>query len=210
MYTHKEEKINIASHALGLLLSVIALTLLVAHAREFDDGWHKFSFVVFGTSLVVLYTASTWYHSTAEPQRRQRLRVLDHASIYVLIAGTYTPFALITLDGALGNAVFALTWGLAACGIGLKLFFTGSYKRLSTLMYVAMGWLMVLFIGPLRDNLSNEGLLWLGAGGIAYTVGAVLYGLKAIKYSHAVFHLFVLLGSMCHFVCIYYYVLPVS
>lgn len=208
MYTSREERINIASHAVGLLLSVIALTLLIVQARALGDGLSVFSFAVFGSSLVILYAASTWYHSTSEPQRRRRLRILDHASIYVLIAGTYTPFALITLDGTLGNAIFAVTWSLAVCGIGLKLFFTGSYKLLSTLLYVGMGWLIVFFIGPLRDNLPHDALLWLAAGGIAYTAGAVLYGFKSVKYSHAIFHLFVLLGSICHFVCIYLYVLP--
>jgi hemolysin III len=141
---------------------------------------------------------------------RHRRRIVDHASIYVLIAGTYTPFALTTLDGALGNAVFAVVWAMALTGIGLKLFFTGRFHALSTTMYVAMGWMMVFIIGPMRESLPADGIWWIAAGGISYTVGAILYGFKSIKFGHAIFHVFVLVGSFTHFISIYFYVLPSS
>jgi hemolysin III len=208
MYSAAEERLNIVSHKLGLVLSGIALALLVIHAGRNGGAWHIFSFAVFGLSLVSLYSASTWYHSTADPERRRRRRIVDHAAIYVLIAGTYTPFALITLDGAAGNTIFALVWSMAICGIGLKLFFTGQFKLLSTLIYVAMGWMIVFVIEPLRENLAPAGLSWITAGGVFYTAGAVLYAIRGIPFNHAIFHLFVLLGSFCHFIAVYRYVLP--
>lgn len=208
MYSPAEERINVGSHALGLLLSVFGLVILVVRASKFGSFWDILSAAVFGCSLVILYAASTWYHSTKQVDMRRKLRIVDHASIYVLIAGTYTPFALITLDGSIGNIVFAVTWSMAICGIALKLFFTGKYKNLSTLMYIAMGWMMVFFIEPLMEDLAHAGILWLAAGGIAYTTGAVLYGFKSIRFSHAIFHIFVLLGSFAHFMSVYYYVLP--
>lgn len=208
MYSQAEERINVGSHAFGLLLSVFGLVMLVFQASKFGSFWHIFSAAIFGSSLVILYAASTWYHSTEEPELRRRLRIVDHASIYVLIAGTYTPFALITLDGNIGNIVFAVTWSMAIFGIGLKLFFTGKYNTLSTSMYVAMGWMMVFIIKPLRENLAYDGIMWIAAGGFAYTVGAVLYSFKSIRFSHAIFHIFVLLGSFAHFISVYYYVLP--
>jgi len=128
--------------------------------------------------------------------------------IYVLIAGTYTPITLITMGGATGWAMFGVAWGMAFTGIIVKLFFTGRFHLVSTLMYVFMGWIMVFAIEPLIDNLPTNGLIWLFSGGIAYTVGAVLYAIKGIKFSHAIFHIFVLIGSACHFVTVYFYVLP--
>jgi hemolysin III len=206
-YSPMEEKINIASHAFGFILSIVALFLLIRHASFNGSGLHIISFSIYGISLIVLYAASTLYHSAKSPELRTRLRVFDHASIYVLIAGTYTPFALITLNGELGWIVFGLSWGLASAGVILKLFFTGKYKLISTLMYVFMGWMMIFFITPLMDSLSVDGLIWLAAGGISYTVGAALYSIKKIQFNHAIFHLFVLLGSCAHFVSVFFYVL---
>lgn len=207
-YSLFEEKLNIRSHATGIFLSIIALVLLVTHASLNGNVWHIVSFSIFGASLLILYTASTIYHSATDPKRRARLRVLDHASIYVLIAGTYTPFTLVTLNGSTGWIIFAISWGLALSGIILKLFFTGRFDILSTSMYIFMGWMIVFAIQPLVDNLSSEGLFWLVAGGLAYTIGAILYGINAVKYNHAIFHVFVLIGSACHFISIYFYVLP--
>ena len=170
--------------------------------------WHVVSFNIFGASLIVLYAASTFYHSAKKPELRRRLRVLDHASIYVLIAGTYTPFTLVTLNGQIGFTIFGTSWGLALTGIILKLFFTGKYKLISTLMYVFMGWIIVFAIKPLINNLSSDGLLWLVAGGMAYTIGAILYSIKKIKFNHAIFHILVLIGSVCHFVSVFLYILP--
>lgn len=207
-YAPLEEGLNIASHAIGLILSVAALVLLVTHASLHGNAWHIVSFSIFGASLIVLYAASTIYHSARKPQLRSRMRVMDHAAIYVLIAGTYTPFTLVTLNGATGWTIFGVSWGLALSGIILKLFFTGKYQILSTLMYVFMGWMIIFFIKPLINNLSSEGLTWLVAGGVAYTAGAILYAIKSIKFNHAIFHVFVLIGSFCHFIAIYFYVLP--
>ena len=133
---------------------------------------------------------------------------MDHASIYVLIAGTYTPFALVTLQGTFGWVVFGVVWSMALAGIVLKLFYTGKYQTISTIMYVVMGWIIVFAIKPLMQELSPKGLLWLFGGGISYTVGAVLFSFDRIKFNHAIFHIFVLLGTFCHFIAIYYYVLP--
>ncbi len=207
-YPPVEEKINIISHAVGLVLSIVALLLLVTHASLHGNAWHVVSFSIFGASLIFLYAASTFYHGAKEPSLRNRLRVLDHASIYALIAGTYTPFALITLSGSTGWVVFGVSWGLALSGIVLKLFFTGKYHLLSTLMYVFMGWIIIFAIKPLINNLPEAGLLWLFAGGVSYTLGAILYSIKKLKFNHAIFHLLVLVGSVCHFVSVFFYVLP--
>jgi hemolysin III len=209
-YSPLEESINIASHAIGFVLSVVALVLLVRHASINGDVWHVVSFSVFGISLVVLFAASTVYHSAKNHQFRTKMRIVDHAAIYILIAGTYTPFTLVTLNGFAGWMVFGVTWGMAVTGIVLKLFFTGKYELISTLMYVFMGWIIVFAIEPLIENLSSDGLAWLVAGGMAYTTGAVLYSIERIRFNHAIFHLFVLLGAACHFISVYFYVLPIG
>ena len=206
-YSPIEERINIVSHAIGFILSIVALVLLVRHASLHGNVWHIVSFSVFGASLIILYATSTVYHSVKQPELRSRLRIMDHASIYVLIAGTYTPFTLVTLNGSTGWVIFGVSWGLALSGIILKLFFTGKYKLISTLMYVFMGWIIVFAIKPLINNLSSDGLFWLVTGGMAYTIGAILYSIKKIKFNHAIFHVFVLMGSFCHFVSVFFYVL---
>ncbi len=207
-YSPREERININSHAIGFILSIVASVALVMHAILHGDVWHIVSFSIFGVSLIVLYAASTLYHSAKKSELRSRLKIFDHASIYVLIAGTYTPFTLVTLNGSIGWVIFGISWGLALTGIILKLFFTGRYKLVSTLMYILMGWIIVFAIKPLIDNLPLEGLLWLIAGGISYTIGAILYSIKKIKFNHAIFHIFVLIGSYCHFMSVFFYVLP--
>ena len=163
--------------------------------------------VFFGFSLICLYSASTYYHRSKTPELRKKMRVVDHASIYILIAGTYTPFTLVTLHGKTGWIIFSIAWSLAISGIILKLFFTGRFKILSTSMYVFMGWMIVFAIKPLINNLPSEGLFWLVLGGIAYTLGAIIYGIRKIKFNHAIFHIFVLIGSFSHFKSIYFYVL---
>ncbi len=207
-YSPIEEKINIISHTIGLILSIVALILLVTHANLHGDLWHIVSFSIFGTSLVILYAASILYHSAKKSELRHRLKIIDHASIYVLIAGTYTPFTLVTLNSTIGWVIFGISWGLALTGIILKLFFTGKYNLISTIMYVLMGWVIVFAIKPLINNLPLEGLLWLFAGGISYTIGAIIYSIKKIKFNHAIFHVFVLFGSFCHFMSVFFYVLP--
>ena len=207
-YSPLEEKTNIISHAIGLVLSIVALVLMLVRASLNGDAWHIVSVGIFGVSLISLYAASTFYHSATDPKRRTRLRIIDHATIYVLIAGTYTPLTLITLNGSIGWIIFAASWAMAITGITLKVFFTGKYNVVSTLMYVFMGWIIVFAITPLINNLSTEGLFWLFAGGVAYTTGAILYSIKKIKFNHAIFHMFVLSGSFCHFISVYFYVLP--
>ncbi len=209
-YPPAEEKINIISHFIGFIFSLVAFALLVTRAALYGDIWHIISFAIFGLSLVILYAASTSYHYAKSPTLRVKLRVMDHAAIYILIAGTYTPFTLITLDSSTGWVIFGSTWGMAAVGIILKLFFTGRFKVTSTLMYLFMGWIIIFAIEPLTNNLSADGLFWLIAGGVCYTTGAILYAVKKIKFNHAIFHLSVLAGSFCHFVSVYFYVLPID
>ena len=206
-YDLSEEKINIITHAIGLLLSIAALVLLIIHASSNGTARHIVSFTIFGASMILLYSASTLYHYSQTPNIRHKLNILDHASIYVLIAGTYTPFTLVTLKGALGWTIFGITWGIALAGVFLKLFYTGKYDKISTIAYVAMGWIIIFAVKPLIENLPLNGLYWLLAGGIFYTIGAVLYSIKKIKFNHAIFHVFVLLGSFSHFMAIYFYVL---
>ena len=208
VYSPIEERINIGSHAAGLLLSIVAVVLLVMRASHFGDAWHIVSVGIFGASLIVLYAASTAYHSATRPEKRARLRVMDHASIYILIAGTYTPFTLVTLKGPIGWVIFALSWGLAISGIILKLFFTGRFNRVSTLMYLFMGWIIIFAVKPLSTSLPTEGIHWLIAGGLAYTVGSIVYSIDRLPLNHAIFHLFVLAGSLSHFVAVYFYLLP--
>jgi len=191
------------------LFSGVGLILLLLRALPQENPVYLVSAAVFGTSLITLYGASTLYHSAKSPVIRSRWRTVDHAAIYVLIAGTYTPFTLIILSGTVGWSVFAVSWSFAAVGITLKLFFTGRFQLLSTAMYVLMGWMIVFVIKPLIDAFAGPGMIWLFAGGIAYTVGAVLYSTR-LPYGHAIFHVFVLAGSLCHFIAVYEYVLPAA
>jgi hemolysin III len=207
-YSNLEERLNVVSHAIGFLLSLLALPLLTIHASLNGTIWHIVSFTIFGISLAVLYAASTIYHHSTSDAWRIKLNIVDHAAIYILIAGSYTPFTLVTLNGWVGWTVFGVIWGMALIGIVLKLFFTGRFDIISTAMYVLMGWMIVLVFEPLSENLVAGGWHWLLAGGIAYTVGAVIYSIRAIKLNHAIFHFFVLIGSSCHFVSVYFYVLP--
>jgi len=209
-YEPKEEKFNVISHAIGLVLSIVALVLLVVFSSLKGNAWHIVSFSIYGASLIVLYAASTFYHYVQNPKLRYKLNIFDHSAIYVLIAGTYTPFTLVVLKGWVGWTIFGVSWGLAFAGIVLKLFFTGKYDKISTFAYVLMGWVVIFAIKPLVQNLPFEGLMWLLAGGIFYTVGAVLYSIKNLKYNHAIFHIFVLLGSFAHFIAVFFYVLPIK
>lgn len=206
-YSPLEERINIYTHGFGALFSIVALVLLMLRGAGEAGALPLISFTVFGVSLVLLYTTSTLYHRSTNLQRRQRLRIFDHATIYVLIAGTYTPFCLLTLPGRIGWAIFLVSWGMALTGIVLKVFFTGRFRLISTLMYVFMGWLILFAYRPLAENLPATGLHWLIAGGVSYSLGAVLYSIRKLPLNHAVFHCFVLLGSACHFVAVYFYVL---
>ncbi len=209
-YDPIEEKLNVISHGIGLILSIAALTLLVLFSSIYGGKWHIISFSIYGASLILLYSASTLYHYAKTPKLRQKLNILDHAAIYVLIAGTYTSFTLVVLKGWVGWTIFGASWGLAIVGIIFKLFFTGRFDKISTVAYVLMGWLIIFAIKPLVNNFPIEGLYWLLSGGLFYTVGAVLYSIKSINYNHAIFHIFVLLGSFSHFIAVFFYVLPIE
>lgn len=207
-YPKAEEKLNVITHGMGFLMSVPALVLLVVRTALNGTALHIVSAAIYGSSLVILYFASTAFHLAKDQKTRNRLNIFDHASIFLLIAGTYTPFALVTLHGSWGWSIFGVIWGLAIVGIILKLFYTGHFNLLSTILYVLMGWIMIIAIVPLVRALPVGGLMWLLAGGISYTVGAVFFLLNKWPFNHALFHVFVLMGSICHFVAVYWYVFP--
>lgn len=205
-YNPTEEKLNIYTHAIGILLSIIGLGFLIHKSIYLNASVAIFSLILFGLSMITLYTASTLYHSATNVVKRSRLKIFDHVSIYILIAGTYTPFTLISLMKNNGLWVFGIVWTFALIGIIIKLFFTGKFKIISTCMYVLMGWMIVFSFSDLQNNIAPTGINWLIAGGISYTIGAVLYSIKKIPFNHAIFHLFVLIGTFCHFICILNYV----
>ena len=193
-----EELANALTHGAGVVLAGAAAVALVVLALLRGDTYDVVGVAVFGASLVLLYLASTLYHSARSVRARARLQVLDHCAIYLLIAGSYTPFALGALRGPWGWTLFGVTWGLALFGVLFKLRFTGRYSLVSTALYIAMGWLALIAAVPLANALSTAALVWLVAGGIAYTAGAPFYQWGRFRYSHAVWHLFVLGGSICH------------
>lgn len=207
-YSQQEERFNVVSHAIGFFLSIVALIVMLIKIIPFGDTLQIVSVVIYGVSLIVLYAASSLYHNAKQAKLRKRLKIFDHAAIFLLIAGTYAPYTLITLNGHGGWWIFAVVWGIAFIGIVLKLFFTGRFKIISTLIYILMAWVIVFAVKPLMENLSIDGLYWLAAGGFFYMVGALLYSVKKIKFNHAIFHVFVLAGSFSHFYSIYVYVLP--
>ena len=204
-YSPNEERLNIWSHFIGVILGILGLVLLIVKGINLNSIIHIASYVIYGLSMVVLFLASTLYHSATEPSKRMKLKIFDHVAIYFLIAGSYTPFTLIGLKGAWGWSIFGVAWGIGIIGMVLKLFFTGRFNFLSTLSYVLMGWVVVIAIKPLMNSLSSDALFWLAIGGVFYTVGAVLYSIKKIPYNHAIFHFFVLGGCISHFIGIYLY-----
>ncbi len=208
-YSRIEENINIISHAVGCFFSIVALVFLISKASILGNVVTVVSVCIYGVSLIILYAASTSYHAAIKPKLRARLNIFDHASIYILIAGTYTPYTLVVLEGWVGWTIFGVSWGIALLGVVLKLFYTGRYDRISTIAYVVMGWIILLAVNPLIQNLSVEGLWWLLAGGVSYTLGAVLYSVNKLPFNHAIFHFFVLFGSIAHFISIYFYVLVI-
>ncbi len=204
-YTPAEERLNVITHGFGFILAMFGSILLLSQGLR--EGIHlKFiSYCIYCIGLLTLYLASTLYHSAKVPKLKNRLNIFDHSAIYVLIAGTYTPIALLTMKGSWGLAILCTVWILAIIGIILKFFFIGRYSKFSTATYVLMGWVVVIAIKPLINSMVAEGLLWLLAGGIFYTIGALLYQRKSMKYNHAIFHVFVLLGSLCHYIVILNY-----
>lgn len=206
VYTAREEFANSATHAAGLVASVAGTVVLVYLGVVRDEGLQAASAGVYGATLIALYAASTLYHLLRRAEVKRVLRVLDHCAIYLLIAGTYTPFVLVGIGGGWGWSLFGVVWGLAVAGIIFKVFLTGRFSALSTVAYILMGWLCVVAFKPLVESLSAGALAWLVAGGVAYTAGTLFYHRRA-PYSHAVWHVFVLAGSACHFVAISLFVL---
>lgn len=203
-YSAPEERLNVLTHGFGVVASIVCLIVMLL---ESNSNVQILSSLVFGVSLLLLYLASTFYHASKKPELRAKLRIFDHSAIYILIAGTYTPICLITLVDSVGMILLWTIWSVGLSGVILKLFFTGKYDRLSTIMYIAMGWIAIFAIKPLLTSMSQEGLLWLLAGGVFYTTGAILYSIRSLRFNHAIFHVFVLAGSASHFFMIYIHVL---
>ncbi len=204
----KLELANSITHALGAVLAVTALVLLVVFASLRGTARHIVGGSIFGAMLVLLYTMSTLYHSFRGPRVKAVFKVLDHNAIFLLIAGTYTPFCLGPLQGPWGWTLFGLVWGLAATGITFKSIFIHRMKFLSTAIYLLMGWIAVIAIVPLWRALSPHGLAWLFGGGLCYTAGAAFYAWRSLRFHHAIWHLFVVAGSACHFFAVLWHVIP--
>jgi hemolysin III len=204
----REEKLNALTHGLGLVLSLVGIPGLVVMALRHGDTWHIVSCSIYGGSLITLYAASMFYHMARRDSLRELFRIVDHACIYLLIAGTYTPFTLVTLRGEWGWTLFGLVWGLALAGVFGKIFWTGRFEIASTVIYVLMGWLALIAIEPIIERFPPGCLFWVLAGGVVYTVGVVFYVLDRKPWLHTVWHLFVLGGSACHYVAVMRYVLP--
>lgn len=201
-----EERLNAFTHGIAALLGIVALLVLInydTHKTEFSLS----SVIVYGISIIVLFTASTLYHAIKREKYKHYFRILDHISIYLLIAGTYTPVCLISLEQSSGWPLFWIVWGIAALGFILKIFFTGRFEVFSLLLYLAMGWLVVFDFTFLSEVIGPQGILWLFAGGLFYTLGIVFYAIERIPYNHVIWHLFVLAGAMSHFFMVFFYII---
>jgi hemolysin III len=207
-YTAKEEVANTVTAGIGTALSIAGLSVLVSLAAIRGDAWRVVSFSIYGATLVLLYLAATLYHSFRSPRVKSVFQFIDHISIYLLIAGTYTPFMLVNLRGGWGWSLFGVIWGLAVAGIVFKSLFMGRFIALSTAIYVGMGWMVLIALKPALASIPPRGLLWILIGGCSYTAGVGIYAWKKMPYNHAVWHLFLLGGSICHFFAVLFYVLP--
>lgn len=209
-YTPGEEIANSITHGLGLLLSIAGLATLAVYASRFGNAWHIVSCAIYGTTLVLLYTTSTLYHSIPASRFKRIMRNLDHSAIFLLIAGTYTPFTLVSLRGPWGWTLFGIVWGLAAVGIVLELSMQKRRLALSLLLYLGMGWVVVAAIKPMLAALAPAGLALLVLGGLAYSLGVIFYVRRSMPYHHAIWHGFVLAGSALHFFAVLFYVIPAA
>ncbi|MGD0279721.1 MAG: hemolysin III family protein [Smithella sp.] len=209
-YSFIEEIFNSITHGFGIILSIFALVIMIFFSSRYGSAMHIVSSIIFGASLVLLYTASTLYHSFQKPEIKHTFKILDHSCIYILIAGTYTPFMLVTLHGTLGWTIFSVVWSLTILGILFKIFFVHRFQIISTIAYIVMGWLIIFAIKPLTRLLPENGLILLICGGLAYTLGTVFYSWKKLPFNHAIWHSFVLAGSACHFFAIMFYVVPLK
>jgi len=206
LQTDFEEKLNAWSHGLGAVLGLIGLILLVVFLQK-ETPYALLSVIVYGLSIVILFLASTFYHSVRSERRKHYFRILDHISIYILIAGTYTPVLLIILPDSLGWQLLYIVWGIAAFGLILKIFFTGRFEIFSTLLYLVMGWLIIFDFPALIEGMASNGVYLLYAGGAFYTIGIIFYIFQRIPFNHVIWHFFVLGGAICHFLMIYWYVI---
>ena len=204
----RSESVNCLTHGLGLVLSVAAVPLLIVLAALHGNAWHIVGVSVYGATLILLYAASTTYHACRSERSRKIFQVLDHSSIYLLIAGTYTPFALVNLRGAWGWTLLGLVWGIAIFGITWKILAATRWPAVSLISYLLMGWLVLIAVKPLVASVQFGGIVWLLAGGLAYTLGTIFLGWKKLPYHHAVWHLLVIAGSVCHYLAIVKYVVP--
>jgi hemolysin III len=209
-YSRAEEIANSITHAVGIVFSISALAILASFASVLGNAWHIVSVSIYSATQILLYTASTLYHAVSIERAKRILRVLDHSAIFLLIAGTYTPFTLVNLRGVWGWTLFGLIWGMAVLGIALQGFMIKQRRWVTAIPYVAMGWLVVVAINPLLNHVAPGGLILLLAGGLAYTVGSVFYVWKKLAFNHAIWHVFVLMGSIFHFFAILFYVIPLA
>ena len=209
-YGFLEEIFNSITHGIGAVISIAGFVLLIVFSSIYGNLSHIISCTIFGLTLVLLYTASTLYHSFRKPNLKHVFKILDHSCIYVLIAGTYTPFMLVTIRGTLGWGMFALVWSFTVIGIIFKVFFVHRFKIISTIAYILMGWIIIFAIKPLFQTLPGGGLVLLICGGLAYTLGTVFYAWKRLPFNHTIWHLFVLTGSVCHFLAVMFYVIPLN
>lgn len=207
-YSLSEELINSISHGIGVGLSVTALVLCIVRAAIHGNAWGVVSACIYGSALIIMYCMSTLYHAITNKTARKVFRVFDHTSIFLLIAGTYTPICLVTLNGALGWTIFGIVYAMAILGIVLNSVSIEKFKKFSLVSYIGMGWAVVIGMERIISTMPREGFLLLLFGGIAYTIGIIFYALKKYKYMHCVWHFFVLAGSILHFFCIFDYVLP--
>lgn len=209
-YSRAEEIANSITHGVGILLSIAGLAVMTSFASVVGTAWHIVSCSIYGATQILLYTASTLYHAIPIEKAKKVLRTLDHSAIFLLIAGTYTPFALVNLRGPWGWSLFGVVWGLAVLGIALQSYMLKQRRWVNALIYVAMGCLIVVAVRPMLSNVEPGGLLLLLAGGLAYIVGSGFYVWKKLAYNHAIWHGFVLLGSAFHYFAILFYVIPLA
>jgi hemolysin III len=203
-----EEMASGITHGIGLVLSLVGLFALIILSVMRGNAWHIAGCTTFGITLVLLYAASTLYHTFHTPRLKRILKILDHTAIYLLIAGTYTPFTLVNLRGFWGWTLFSLVWGLSVFGILWKVFHVERFQIVSTLVYLAMGWVVLIAIRPVLSAVPLRGVVWLVAGGLFYTVGVLFFALKRLPYNHAIWHVFVMAGSICHYFAVMFYVVP--
>jgi hemolysin III len=206
--TPVEEKLSSITHGIGAILSIVALAILVTLASLHGGMRHVITVSVYGGSMLLLYLASTCYHACRGGRAKHWLKVADHIAIYCMIAGTYTPFLLVSVRGAWGWSLFGVLWGLTLLGAVMKLFFVHRFDFISTMIYLAMGWIGVIAAKPFLEHLPGGAVAWMVAGGLSYTVGVIFYLWDRLPFNHAIWHLFVLAGSACHFFCILFYVVP--